>query len=295
MSILTSQKALIKRKELVSLGYTTIPDVMPKILLKQLNNWSEKKFQEIPIPHKVRYQGSDIFVSTKRRWTKLEQDGGVGEGYVHPPDRKNHFPDSHAEKIIDLPSQLAVCSKIGLEHLKADDVVIILSKPGFGPPLYWHQDFMKWQSPEAATPWPTRIFLSYYLTDTNRKNGCLRVIPGSHRKRHELHDTLPDAHGVDIQSIDDLSHPAFADFPDAVDVPLKAGDLVIADARILHSAWPNQTNKRRTLLLAWHDVFTFPKPPSWWTGDIPDVVRTADPDLRYERSPNFRTPSHYIR
>ena len=41
---------------------------------------------------------------------------------------------------------------------------------------------MKRNSPEAVTPWPTRIFLSYYLTDTVRENACLRVIPGTHRK-----------------------------------------------------------------------------------------------------------------
>ena len=38
------------------------------------------------------------------------------------------------------------------------------------------QDFANWNSPAGATPWPTSIFFSYYLTDTNRENGCLRVV-----------------------------------------------------------------------------------------------------------------------
>ncbi|MBV7329150.1 phytanoyl-CoA dioxygenase family protein [Chloroflexi bacterium TSY] len=283
MSILTSEEALTKRDELVERGYTSIPGVMPQSMVEELCAWSDEIFQRVTVRHKIRYQGSDIFVNTERRWATMNRE-----------PRKNHFPDPLAEKIIDLPPQLEVCRQLGLEELKSDDVVIILSKPGYGPPLYWHQDFMKWNSPEAAAPWPTRIFLSYYLIDTTRENGCLRVIPGSHRKRHELHDILPDAHGEEIQAIDDLSHPAFADYPDAVDVPLKAGDLVIADARIMHAAWPNQTAQRRTLLLAWHDVFSFPNPPSWWTGDIPDVVRNADPTARFEMSAKFRTPTHYI-
>ena len=49
------------------------------------------------------------------------------------------------------------------------------------------------------------------------------------------------------------------DHPDAIDVPLKAGDLIIADARLLHAAWPNQTAQRRTLVLAWHGVFPVPR------------------------------------
>lgn len=283
MAILSTEEALTKRDELVQLGYTIVHDVMPKALLNELRTWSDNIFNRVKVDHKIRYQGSDIFVSAERKWTKDSKPA------------QNRFPDPFAEKIIDIPDQKEACRLIGLENLQADDVVIILSKPGFGPPLYWHQDFMKWQSPEAATPWPTRIFLSYYLTDTTRENGCLRVIPGTHRKRHELHDTLPDAHGPEIQAIEDLSHPVFSDYPDAIDVPLKAGDLIIADARLMHAAWPNQTDQRRTLLLAWHSAFSFPNPPSWWIGDIPDAVKNAKPGVTYKKSASNRTPTDYIK
>jgi ectoine hydroxylase-related dioxygenase (phytanoyl-CoA dioxygenase family) len=150
---------------------------------------------------------------------------------------------------------------------------------------------MNWNSPAAATPWPTRIFLSYYMTDTNRQNGCLRVIPGTHRRRIDLHELLPNAHEPEIQSLDDLGHPAFLDRDDAVDVPLRAGDLVIGDARLMHGAWPNQTDQRRTLILAWHDVFQFPQPPSWWTDEVPQVVRAAEPGTSYEPD---RRPGHHL-
>ena len=48
---------------------------------------------------------------------------------------------------------------------------------------------------------------------------------------------------------------------------------------------------RRTLMLAWHDVFPFPEPPSWWTDPIPTVVREADPNVEYEPR---RSPSKYL-
>ena len=31
-----------------------------------------------------------------------------------------------------------------------------------------------------------------------------------------------------------------------------------------------------------HDVFAFPRPPSWWTGPVPNVVARADPASRCE-------------
>lgn len=280
MTRLSKEAALAKRNELVELGYTILPNVMPKSLLDEFRIWSDDLFKRITVDPKYRYQGSDLHVYTAEKWAEMG---------VEPNEKR--FADLIVGKLINQPLQNALCQQMGLEGLKSSGGIIVLSKPAYGPPLYWHQDFMDWNSPIAATPWPTRIFLSYYMTDTNRENGCLRVIPGTHRKRIDLHDTLPDAHEAEIQAIDDLNHPVFADRPDAIDVPMKAGDLIIADARLMHGAWPNQTDQRRTLLLAWHDVFSFPNPPSWWTDDIPDVVKNADLNATYERT---RTPSHHI-
>ena len=82
---------------------------------------------------------------------------------------EKRFPDPIVEELINYPDQIQICDEIGLENLKPRDNVILLSKPPFGPPLYWHQDFMNWDHPEAACPWPTVIFLSYYMNDTSVK------------------------------------------------------------------------------------------------------------------------------
>lgn len=278
--ILTPTKAQAKRDELVELGYTIIPDLLKDPLLSEFRNWSAEVFEQFPVDPKYRYQGSDIHVWTERRWQTTDRE----------PDEKS-FGNPIAERIIDYPPQRQICRELGLENLRPDDVIILLSKPAYGPPLYWHQDYANWNHPEAASPWPTRIFLSYYMTDTNRENGCLRVIPGTHRQRIEFHDTLPDAHSPEIQAIEDPDHFVFADHPDAIDVPLKAGDLIIGDARLMHAAWPNQTAQRRTLVLAWYRVFDFPNPPSWWQREIPEIVKTCPPDLQVAHT---RKPSAYI-
>jgi hypothetical protein len=278
---LTQESAHRKRDQLVQDGFAIVPSVLGDPLLSAMQSWSQDVFERVPVDPRYRYQGSDIHVYTESRWPLMDRKA------TH-----QHFSDPIVQKFLDLPPQKQACLDLGLEDVRsAGDGLILLSKPAFGPPLYWHQDFMNWNHPEAASPWPTKIFLSYYMSDTTRENGCLRVIPGTHRRRIDLHDVLPNAHTPEIQAIDDRSHPIFADHPDSIDVPLNAGDLIIADARLLHAAWPNQTAQRRTLVLAWHNVFSFPQPPSWWEGEVPDVIRNYEPGVTFEST---RTPSPYL-
>ena len=44
---------------------------------------------------------------------------------------------------------------------------------------------------------------------------------------------------------------AVAEQPGAVDVPVKAGDLVIGDSRLYHSAYENRSDERRTCVTMW--------------------------------------------
>ena len=92
----------------------------------------------------------------------------------------------------------------------------------------------------------------YYLVDTERYNGCLRLIPGSHMKRHRLHDALPDAHTDDLRKMENPNSPIYQDIHEAGDVPVKAGDLVVGDSRLLHSAHGNKSDQRRTVITLWY-------------------------------------------
>ena len=59
----------------------------------------------------------------------------------------------------------------------------VISKPPGGPRLFWHQDWLHWTHPVSHDDTPHQVFAMYYLIDTTPANGCLRVIPGSHRSR----------------------------------------------------------------------------------------------------------------
>ena len=92
----------------------------------------------------------------------------------------------------------------------------------------------------------------YYLLDTTPENGCLRVLPGSHRKRFSMHDAVPVAHTDQLRRVVDPDHAAYQPVPEQVDLPVQAGDLVIGDARLLHSAHANKSDCWRSVITLWY-------------------------------------------
>jgi ectoine hydroxylase-related dioxygenase (phytanoyl-CoA dioxygenase family) len=127
----------------------------------------------------------------------------------------------------------------------------VISKPPRSPALFWHQDWWGWSDPISYTGRPLQVFLMYYLTDTRAQNGCLRVLPGSHRRRHAMHDLLPSAHAEDLARVTDPGSAVYQSAAGEEPVAVRAGDLVIGDARLLHGAYPNGSDEERTLITLW--------------------------------------------
>ena len=193
--------------------------MLPEGYLNHLCDWSDEWLRITKPSGKWKYQGSDIHLSGIRY-------------------RSRRFPDLPGDKTIDVliehPSE--IMRSLQLEDLTSGGTFQIISKPANAPALYWHQDWTRWDDPVSMSPWPQQVFLNWYLRDTNKANGCLRVIPGSHLHRVDLHEHLVPAHeggGYDIQETNEWM---FCDHPAAVDVPVAAGQLVIADGRLLHGS-----------------------------------------------------------
>lgn len=262
--VLTGDLAREKRDQLITDGYCVIDDILQEGFLDELRRESDRMIDAVedPPPH-WKYQGSDIHVSGK--------DEPVMDRLLHwPPTRR-------------------ALQTMGLDDFTHGGMVIILSKPPGGAALYWHQDWTRWNDPISLAPWPQYLFLAYYLVDTNLENGCLRVLPGTHRRRIDLHDRLLTAHQDGVDTVVEDDPDMFCDHPEAVDVPVKAGSLVIGEGRALHAARPNRGSQRRTLLLAWHS-----RPltvPAYWTGSVPELIRHRDPDAAY---PGTRVPGEYL-
>jgi len=134
----------------------------------------------------------------------------------------------------------------------------VSTKEPHTPALWWHQDWWCWDHPVALRPAPAQVLLLCYLTDTDSRNGALRLLPGSHRASSSLHAALPAAHAKGARL--PPAHVALSDQPGQVTLSASAGDAVVIDYRLLHSTHPNSSSQRRDCLLL---SFT----PSWCTLD----------------------------
>jgi ectoine hydroxylase-related dioxygenase (phytanoyl-CoA dioxygenase family) len=81
------------------------------------------------------------------------------------------------------------------------------------------------------------------LDPSTRANGCLRVIPGSHRER-VLHAHLHEDRD-DLTLQQRLADGAF-DEADAVDIELQPGQMSLHDVYMIHGAAANTSGQRRT-------------------------------------------------
>jgi non-heme Fe2+,alpha-ketoglutarate-dependent halogenase len=148
----------------------------------------------------------------------------------------------------------------------------------------WHQDTTYWglQPPFAATLWIA-------IDDSDIENGCLRVIPGSHRK------LLP--HGTSARTGNILGNnqeidPEFIDESRAVDLELKAGQASLHHGLSVHGSNPNRSQRRRCGMTV---RFTRPdvKPVAGVFVDKPILVSGEDRygNFTYLPRPQFAEPA----
>ena len=215
-----------KREQLIREGYCIFENVLAPEMVTKLNAMSKWTIAQEDPAHFDQYRAQGCIIPYWR--------------YPHP---------AFAE-LIAYPRAMSALAELGFDHPKVWSGFVI-SKPPHAPPLFWHQDGVLWEHPISYTDQPQQYFMMYYLVDTNRHNGCLRLVPGSHLKRHALHDLRPrDDDGV--KSAANLEHAAFRYVEGEVDVPVKAGDVVIGDSRLMHAAHANQSDQRRTVLTIWY-------------------------------------------
>jgi phytanoyl-CoA hydroxylase len=112
-----------------------------------------------------------------------------------------------------------------------------ISKPPFtGQPVLWHQDSSYWplDPMEVVTVWLA-------VDDSTRENGCMRVVPGTHRG--PVIPSRPIPEGVD--AVLGLESDTEVDESAVVDLVLAAGDCEVHHPGIMHSSEANTSPKRR--------------------------------------------------
>lgn len=112
----------------------------------------------------------------------------------------------------------------------------ICKPPLSGQAVLWHQDGAYWKlSPmEAATLWLA-------VDESTTENGCLRMIPGSHKlplQKIVLRSDLPNMLNSSIGA-------EYVDSTEVVDIELQPGDVSVHHPNIIHGSEPNRSAKRR--------------------------------------------------
>jgi hypothetical protein len=191
---------------------------------------------------------------------------------IHFPDRSSPVMLGH----LSHPSQVEVLTKVIGPNVKCMQSMLFIKASG-KPGQAWHQDefFIPTRDRSLCGGWMA-------LDDATVENGCLWVIPGSHRPgilwpaiRHE--DRRFDCAGEAVFPYADS---------DAIPVEVKAGSIVFFNGYLLHRSLPNtaKTGYRRVLvnhymsaesLLPWRQ----PKDgENMGTLDFRDIVMVAGTD-----------------
>jgi ectoine hydroxylase-related dioxygenase (phytanoyl-CoA dioxygenase family) len=112
----------------------------------------------------------------------------------------------------------------------------ISKPPGEGLPVLWHQDGSYWplEPMEVVTLWLA-------VDDALPENGCMRVIPGTHRLDLQKLQRTTEVPNVLSSRID----PDLVNEAEAVDLVLKAGDVSVHHPNIIHGSNANTSPRRR--------------------------------------------------
>ena len=206
-------------------------------------------------------------------------------------------PDVSPERIfhqliVDDPFWIRLCTDPRLidliEPILGPDIALFaahyLCKPAqTGEPVLWHQDANYWPLEPMQV---TTIWLAG--DDSTTANGCMRVIPGSHRSRTvAAHSRSTDRPNVLSSQVDED-----IDESTAVDVEVPAGGASIHDPFLLHGSEPNRSDQRRIGLTLRYVPTTTRIKTDGWPAYICRGARVEGVN-NYPALPTYRAGEHY--
>lgn len=194
----------------------------------------------------------DATATLQARYQAVRQEDGVH--YTSPSAKSfDEMMDGSASakggsdavlwRIDDLESKMPEIAKLkthpfphlAMEALLGKKLVqynesFVTKPPRIGQPVLWHQDpsFKKKSVPDPIST------IDVYLDKADEDNGCLWVVPGSHKQGVIDVKQLVDEHGFDL--------------PGAQPVEMEPGDVAFHDNGCLHGSKANTSDRERRIL-----------------------------------------------
>lgn len=106
----------------------------------------------------------------------------------------------------------------------------------------WHQDYGSWH--DDGLMYPNMLTIGVAITQTTKKNGCTRVVPGSHKMGRIDHGTQGARKSFEARLARAQEENGL------VYCELEPGDAMIFHCNTLHAADENNTNERRVVMFA---------------------------------------------
>ncbi len=159
--------------------------------------------------------------------------GPMRPSYKH----KLHLAAPWAAQLVRHPKILDA-----VEDLIGPDILVwttnlLLKKAARPDYVSWHQDASYWglEPHEVCTAWVA-------LSPSTKESGCVRVLPGSHRRSDARHRDTFDAANMLTRGqelVCDIDENA------AVDLELEPGQISLHHIGLYHGSKPNRSDKRR--------------------------------------------------
>ncbi|MGI9315803.1 MAG: phytanoyl-CoA dioxygenase family protein [bacterium] len=156
---------------------------------------------------------------------------------INPENRNNaHLSFKFLDEIVHHSVVLDVVEDLIGPNISLWGSVLFIKEPHSKGYVSWHQDatYVGIKPHDFVTPWLA-------LTPSNRDNGCMSMIPGSHKDHIRTHDdTFAEdnilTRGQVVPDVDESS---------AVDLILEPGQMSVHHSEIVHGSQPNNSAQRR--------------------------------------------------
>ncbi|CAL1548219.1 unnamed protein product [Lymnaea stagnalis] len=112
-----------------------------------------------------------------------------------------------------------------------------------GGKFVWHQDYGYWYKFACLFPDMLTVFIA--LDRTEKENGCLQVLRGSHRCGRIEHGIVADQTGADLDRVAELEKKL-----ESLYVEMGPGDALFFHGNLLHTSSANTSDLRRWAILS---------------------------------------------
>ena len=157
---------------------------------------------------------------------------------------------SRSQKIVSAVKQL-LGGEVAHFHSK-----VMQKAPFTGGAWEWHQDYGYWY--KDGFLYPDMLSVMIALTPSIIENGCLQVLPGSHKMGRVEHLNTGEQVGADAEKVE-----AYSKLREIVYCELQPGDGLFFHCNLLHSSGQNRSaNPRWSIISAYNKISNKPYKPT---------------------------------